>query len=108
MKTAFWFAIAAIGEIAGCYAFWAWLRLKWSGWIVVPGIAALLVFAWALTRVEASHAGRTYAAYSAVYIVGALLWLRLAEGVTPDRWDVTGGLVALAGCSIILFGPRTV
>jgi len=27
MKTLLWYVLAAAGEIAGCFAFWAWLRL---------------------------------------------------------------------------------
>jgi small multidrug resistance family-3 protein len=56
---------AALAEIAGCFAFWAWLRLDKSPWWLVPGIAALILFAYLLTLVEAEHAGRAYAAYGA-------------------------------------------
>lgn len=97
---------AALAEIAGCFAFWAWLRLDKSPLWLVPGVLALILFAYLLTLVEAEHAGRTYAAYGGVYIVSALLWLWGAEGVKPDRWDVTGAAVCLIGASIILFGPR--
>jgi small multidrug resistance family-3 protein len=106
MRSIFWYALAALGEIAGCYAFWMWLRLQRPSWLVFPGIVALLIFAWALTKVEAIHAGRAYAAYAAIYLVGALAWMRFVEGATPDRWDLGGGAVALLGCSIIFFGPR--
>lgn len=97
---------AAIAEIAGCFAFWAWLRLDRSPWWLVPGVVSLCVFAYLLTLVEAEHAGRTYAAYGGVYIVSAIAWLWLAEGVKPDRWDMIGAIVCLAGASIILWGPR--
>ena len=97
---------AALAEIAGCFAFWAWLRLDKPVWWVVPGIASLCLFAYLLTLVDAEHAGRTYAAYGGIYIVSALLWLWVAEGVKPDRWDVVGASVALVGAAIILCGPR--
>jgi small multidrug resistance family-3 protein len=106
MKSLFWYVVAALGEIGGCYAFWAWLRLNRPWWLVLPGGVALLVFAWALTKIETSHAGRAYAAYAAIYLIGALAWMRVVEGATPDRWDLTGGAFALLGCSIIFFGPR--
>jgi small multidrug resistance family-3 protein len=106
MKSALWFCLAALGEIAGCYAFWGWQRLKWPGWVIAPGVVALVIFAWALTRVDTAHAGRAYAAYAAVYLTGALIWLRVVEGVIPDRWDLLGGGIALLGCAVILFGPR--
>lgn len=98
---------AALAEIAGCFAFWAWLRLDKSPLWVVPGIASLCLFAYLLTLVDAEHAGRAYAAYGGVYIVAAIFWLWLAEGAKPDRWDLIGGLVCLAGAAIILLGPRS-
>jgi len=106
MKSIAWYGIAAFGEIAGCFAFWAWLRMHKSPWWVVPGVASLIVFALALTRIEASHAGRAYAAYGGVYIVASLAWLRGVEVVWPDRWDLMGAAICLAGAGVILFGPR--
>lgn len=97
---------AAIAEIAGCFAFWAWLRLGRSALWVVPGTAALLLFAWLLTLVDSSQAGRAYAAYGGIYIVSALCWLWIAEGVTPDRWDMGGAALCLIGAGIILLGPH--
>lgn len=97
---------AAFAEIAGCFSFWAWLRLGKSVWWIVPGMAALALFAYLLTLVESEAAGRAYAAYGGVYIVSAILWLWAVEGAKPDRWDVLGGVVCLAGAAIILFGPR--
>ncbi len=97
---------AAVAEIAGCFAFWAWLRLGRSALWVLPGIASLGAFAWLLTLVDAEHAGRTYAAYGGIYIASALAWLWLAEGARPDRWDLIGATVCLAGAAIILLGPR--
>ncbi len=64
---------AALAEIAGCFAFWAWLPLDKSIWWIVPGTLSLVLFAWLLTLVDAEHAGRTYAAYGGVYIVSALI-----------------------------------
>ena len=104
--TAFTYIGAALAEIAGCFAFWAWLRMDKSAWWLLPGIAALALFAYLLTLVDAEHAGRAYAAYGGVYIVSAIAWLWLVEGARPDRWDLIGGAICLAGAAIILFGPR--
>ncbi len=100
------FVAAAITEIAGCFAFWAWLRLGKSIWWLVPGMISLALFAWFLTLVETEHAGRSYATYGGIYIVAALFWLWLAEGVRPDRWDIIGAVICVAGAAVILFGPR--
>ncbi len=98
---------AALAEIAGCFAFWAWLRLDKSPWWLVPGVASLILFAYLLTLVESDAAGRAYAAYGGVYIVSSLLWLWAVEGVRPDRWDTAGAGLCLVGAAIILFGPRS-
>lgn len=104
--TAFVYFGAALAEIAGCFAFWAWLRMDKSIWSIAPGMVALALFAYLLTLIEAEHAGRTYAAYGGVYIVSAIAWLWLVEGAKPDKWDLIGAAVCLGGAAIILFGPR--
>lgn len=106
MKALAVYAAAALAEIAGCFAFWAWARLDKSPLWLIPGMASLVFFAWILTRVEADFAGRAYAAYGGVYIAASLLWLWLAEGARPDRWDVVGAAVCLTGAAMILWGPR--
>lgn len=97
---------AAIAEIAGCFAFWAWLKLDKSVWWLLPGMAALALFAYLLTLIDAEHAGRAYAAYGGVYITAALFWLWIIEGIRPDRWDLLGAAICLLGAGVILFGPR--
>jgi small multidrug resistance family-3 protein len=106
MTTFLAYAGAALAEIVGCFAFWAWLRLDRSSLWLLPGMASLALFAYLLTFVESEAAGRAYAAYGGIYIVAAILWLWGAEGHRPDRWDVTGGAICLVGMTIILFGPR--
>lgn len=100
------FAAAALAEIAGCFAFWAWLRRGGSAWLLLPGLGALASFAVLLTLAESEAAGRAYAAYGGVYVAAALLWLWVVEGVRPDRWDLAGAALVLAGAAVILLGPR--
>lgn len=100
------YVAAALAEIAGCFSFWAVARLGRSALWTLPGLASLAFFAWLLTRADASLAGRAYAAYGGVYIAAALGWLYFVEGFAPDRWDITGAAICLAGAALILFGPR--
>ena len=98
------FAITAIAEIVGCYLPWLVLRQGKSAWLFLPAMASLLIFAWLLT-LHPTAAGRTYAAYGGMYIVVALIWLRVVEGVELTRWDLVGAIATLIGMAIIAFQP---
>ena len=106
MKSVALYIGAAIAEIAGCFAFWAWLRLDKSALWVIPGLVALALFAFLLTKVDSLFAGRAYAAYGGVYIAASLGWLWAVEGARPDRWDAAGAVICLIGAAVILFCPR--
>nr|WP_262924640.1 YnfA family protein [Pseudomonas guariconensis] len=101
-----WFFLAAMFEIAGCYAFYLWLRLGKSAWWLLPALVSLTLFGLILTRVEAAYAGRAYAAYGGIYIVSSLLWLALVERARPLGSDWIGALLCVVGATIIVFGPR--
>jgi small multidrug resistance family-3 protein len=100
------YIVAAFAEIAGCFAFWAWLRLDRSPWWLILGMLSLALFAFMLTLVDVDFAGRAYAAYGGIYIAASLAWLWTVEGQGPDRWDLLGAGVCLLGAGIILLGPR--
>ncbi|AQS50068.1 hypothetical protein BMG03_19275 (plasmid) [Thioclava nitratireducens] len=106
MPTLAAYIAAALAEIAGCFAFWAWLRLDKSIWWLAPGIASLALFAYLLTLADSAAAGRAYAAYGGIYIAVSLVWLWTVEGVRPDRWDLIGVSFCLLGAGIIIAGPR--
>ncbi len=97
---------AAIAEIAGCYAFWAWLRLEKSAWWLVPAFISLGLFAYLLTLVQTPTAGRAFAAYGGIYIAASLAWMWIAEGARPDGWDVSGVALCLIGAAVIVAAPR--
>lgn len=96
------FAVAAVLEIAGCFAFWQWLRNGRSLLIALAGVGSLVGFAAVLTRVDASFAGRAYAAYGGVYIAASLAWLVLVEGQRPSTTDVLGAGIAIVGACVII------
>jgi len=97
---------AAFAEIAGCFTFWAWLRLEKSPFWIAPGVVSLALFAFLLTKIDSDFAGRAYAAYGGVYIAASLVWLWLVESKWPDRWDLIGASICLVGAAIIIWGPR--
>jgi len=104
-KTLGLFFLTALAEIIGCYLPCLWLRQDKSIWLLLPAALSLGVFVWLLTLHPAAS-GRVYAAYGGVYVAVALLWLWQVDGITPTRWDVIGGVVALCGMAIIMFAPR--
>jgi small multidrug resistance family-3 protein len=101
-----WFFLAALFEIAGCFAFFMWLRQGKSALWVIPALLSLTLFALLLTRVEANYAGRAYAAYGGIYIVASIGWLMVVERVRPLGSDWIGVVLCVIGASVILFGPR--
>ena len=106
MRSLALFVLAAFGEIAGCFSFWAVFRLHRSPFWLLPGVGFLVIFAWTLTRVDAELAGRAFAAYGGIYIFTSLLWLTIVEGGAPDRWDLLGAALCVLGAGVILLGPR--
>jgi small multidrug resistance family-3 protein len=95
--------VAALKSRVVCL--WAWLRLGrlsgGVGWNQQSRALRALP-----NRIDTSHAGRAFAAYGGIYIVGSLAWLWMSEGIRPDRWDTAGALICLAGASVVLWGPR--
>ncbi len=100
------YALTACAEILGCYLPYLWLKKGASIWWLLPAAASLALFAWLLT-LHPHPAGRVYAAYGGVYVAVSVVWLWLADGVLPDRWDIGGSLLVLAGAALIYFAPRT-
>jgi small multidrug resistance family-3 protein len=107
MTSALAYAAAALAEIAGCFAVWAWARGGASAWWLLPGMGSLAAFAWLLTLTEADAAGRAFAAYGGVYIAASLVWLWAVEGGAPTATDLAGAVLCLLGAGVILAGaPR--
>lgn len=104
LKVSALFALTAVMEIVGCYLPWLVLRQGKPAWLLLPAAIALALFAWLLT-LHPTAAGRTYAAYGGMYIVVALAWLYIVDGVALTRWDWAGAAVALAGMAIIALQP---
>jgi small multidrug resistance family-3 protein len=106
MQTVTLFLAAALCEIAGCFAVWSWWRLDKSILWLLPAAILLMAFAWLLALVAVPQAGRAFAIYGGIYIVTSLVWLRVVEGYSPDRFDVAGATICLAGAALILWAPR--
>ncbi|UBX48126.1 YnfA family protein [Providencia alcalifaciens] len=97
------FFLTAIAEILGCYFPYLWMKKQGSIWLLLPTVLCLMLFVWLLTlHPEAS--GRIYATYGGIYIVTALIWLKVVDGVSLATTDWIGALVVLLGAGIIISG----
>jgi small multidrug resistance family-3 protein len=101
------FILAAIAEIGGAWLIWQGVR-EHRGWIWIgAGVIALGVYGFVATLQPDAHFGRILAAYGGVFVAGSLLWGVALDGFRPDRWDVAGALICLAGVAVIMYAPRS-
>jgi len=104
-RSLLFFLIAGLAEIGGGYLIWQWLREDKTVWYGLTG-AVILIFYGIIPTLQPAGFGRVYAAYGGVFIVLALLWSWKIDHITPDRFDLIGGSVALLGALIIMYWPR--
>jgi small multidrug resistance family-3 protein len=100
------FLLAALLEIGGAWLVWQGVR-EHRGWPwIVAGVAALGLYGFVATLQPDPNFGRILAAYGGVFVAGSLGWAVVVDGFRPDRWDVAGALVCLAGVGLIVLAPR--
>jgi len=99
------FILAGLFEIGGGYLIWLWLREGKS--IAWAGLGAIILVLYGVVpTLQPAHFGRVYAAYGGVFIALSILWGWKIDGIAPDRLDILGGAVALAGVGILMYWPR--
>ena len=100
------FAVAAVAEIGGAYLMWQAIREDRGALFALAGAVALTGYGAVAAFQPDANFGRVLAAYGGVFIVGSLLWGMVFDGFQPDRYDLTGALVCLAGVLVIMYAPR--
>jgi small multidrug resistance family-3 protein len=99
------FVAAALAEIGGAWLVWQGVRehrgVAWIG----GGMLALGVYGFVATLQPDAHFGRILAAYGGVFVAGSLLWGVVVDGFRPDRFDIAGAVVCLAGVAVIMYAP---
>ena len=100
------FVLAAIAEIGGAWLVWQGVREHrgtiWMG----AGVVALGIYGFVATLQPDAQFGRILAAYGGIFVAGSLLWGMALDGYRPDRWDITGAVICLAGVGVIMYAPR--
>ncbi|MCX7618467.1 YnfA family protein [Tepidiforma sp.] len=100
------FFLAGCAELFGSWLVWQWQRVDRPFPFGLAGAAVLFTYGLIHTLQSESEFGRIQAAYSGMFIVLALAWGAIADGWRPDRWDLAGAGLALAGMALMMFGPR--
>lgn len=104
-KSILYFVLAGLCEIGGGYLVWLWLREGRSVWLGAVGAVVLVLYG-VVPTLQPANFGRVYAAYGGVFVALSILWGWQIDKIRPDRFDIIGGLVALAGVAIIMYAPR--
>lgn len=107
IKSLLYFVAAGLCEIGGGYLVWLCLRENKPIWFALVGGVILILYGVIPTLQPASF-GRVYAAYGGVFVVLSILWGWQVDKITPDKFDLIGSSVALAGVFIIMYWPRSV
>jgi small multidrug resistance family-3 protein len=105
-KSLLYFFMAGLCEIGGGYLVWLWLREGKSIGLAIIGALVLVLYG-IIPTLQPANFGRVYAAYGGVFIVLSILWGWQIDKIAPDRFDIIGGIVALAGVVVIMYVPRT-
>ena len=100
------FVLTGLAEIGGGWLVWQWLRNGKGLWLGLLGGAVLVLYGVIPTLQRESNFGRVYATYSGVFIVLSILWGVIVDGWRPDRYDLAGAGIALAGVFVMLWGRR--
>jgi small multidrug resistance family-3 protein len=99
------YVAAALTEIGGSWLMWQGIRGRHGAAAVALGIATLAVYGLTVVLQPQQQFGRILAGYGGVFIAGSLVWGAVVDGFRPDRWDVTGALMCLAGVAVIAYVP---
>ncbi|KAB1986987.1 YnfA family protein [Streptomyces sp. NPDC048404] len=105
-RSALLFVLAALLEIGGAWLVWQGVREHRGGLWIGAGVMALGLYGFVATLQPDAEFGRVLAAYGGVFVAGSLAWGVIADGYRPDRWDITGALICLAGAAVIMYAPR--
>ena len=105
IKSIIYFVVAGFCEIGGGYLIWLWLREGGAIWLAVLG-GIILVLYGVVATLQPANFGRVYAAYGGIFIAMAIIWGWQVDKVTPDRFDIIGGLICLVGMAMIMYWPR--
>ena len=100
------FVLAGLLEIGGGYL--VWLSIRDRKGVLIGALGGLILFLYGVVPTfQAVNFGRAYAAYGGVFVVLAVAWGWLVDKQPPDRLDLLGAALCLAGVALIMYWPRS-
>ncbi|BAL92457.1 hypothetical protein AMIS_72370 [Actinoplanes missouriensis 431] len=100
------FLLAALAEIGGAWLVWQGVREHRGLLFAGAGVVALGVYGFIATLQPDPNFGRILAAYGGVFVAGSLIWGMVVDRFRPDRFDLIGAALCLAGVAVIMYAPR--
>jgi small multidrug resistance family-3 protein len=100
------FVLAALAEIGGAWLVWQGVREHRGLVFVGAGILTLGLYGFVATLQPDPHFGRILAADGGVFVAGSLAWGMVVDGFRPDRYDLLGAALCVAGVAVIMYAPR--
>lgn len=99
------FFFAALLEIGGGYLVWKWLRDHRGK--VFGLIGGLILFAYGIVpTLQPANFGRVYATYGGIFVIASVLWGYWVDKKRPDKFEVIGSIIVLAGVAVMFYFPR--
>lgn len=96
--------MAGLCEIGGGYLVWGWIRehkpVAWA----LGGAVVLVLYGVIAALQPIPEFGRVYAAYGGVFV--ALARGVFVDGFRPDRYDLLGAAICLAGVLVMVLPAR--
>jgi small multidrug resistance family-3 protein len=105
IKSIFLFITAGLLEIGGGYLVWIWIKNRKPMGYGIIGVLLLIAFAF-VPVLQTTNFGRVNATYGGIFIVLSILWGWKIDAIVPDKFDIIGGLLCLAGVIVIIVPKR--
>jgi small multidrug resistance family-3 protein len=102
------FVVAGFAEIGRGWLMWQWLCVDGAWSFGIAGALTLVLCGVILTLQAEPAFGRVYAAYGGIFVVLSIICGRTIDGWRPDRWDLLGAVLCVAGGVIMVGFPRGV
>jgi small multidrug resistance family-3 protein len=106
LRSVILFILAGLCEIGGGYLIWLYIKEGKPTYYVFLGAIILALYG-VVATLQTSNFARVYATYGGIFIVMSLLWAYKMDNFVPDKYDIIGSAIALAGVCIIYYAPRS-